>query len=54
MAGQQGTVAVKEIGLRCAVDAELQCESAVGVGQHGAIGVARLGEPGAGGIPLSR
>ncbi len=52
MTGQQGTIGIKQIGFRRAVDTEFQRQFAVGVGQHGAIGVARLDKPGAGGIPL--
>ncbi len=52
MAGQQGTIGIKQIGLWRAVDAELKSQFAVGVGQYGAIGVARLDKPGAGRIPF--
>ncbi len=52
VAGEQGTIGIKQIGLWRAVDAELKSQFAVGVGQYGAIGVARLDKPGAGRIPF--
>ncbi|MNF96144.1 hypothetical protein D3C84_789250 [compost metagenome] len=52
MAAEQGAIGGKEIGLRRTVDAELQRQLAVRVRQHGLIGIARLCQPGAGGIPL--